>query len=390
MDYKEYLQVPEFKSLQPANKRRPRLLDVVEHHTNEYFPDLDNIRIAIIGVPEDRLANRNIGCAGAADAIRPYLYNLFPPQKELKIADLGNIREGLSPIDTYVALGDIVSMLIEKDIFPVILGGSQDLTIGNYLAYENTGQSISLLSIDNTFDLGDGFNSGNAAWLNDIIMRQPNFLFNYSNLGYQTYFVDQEAIRLMKNLSFDAYRLGAFNQNLEDTEPIIRNADCISIDISSIRCSDAPGCANSTPNGLYGEQLCRIARYAGMSDKLSSIGFYEYNPHYDNHGQTGHLIAQAIWYIIDGVYNRVNDQPYRDDQKDQYIRYFVNVDGQDDEIIFMKSKKSDRWWMQVSCPVYLQTKYMRHIFVPCTYSDYQMACNNDLPDRWWQVYQKLM
>ncbi|MFN8133913.1 MAG: hypothetical protein U0Z17_01300 [Bacteroidales bacterium] len=34
-----------------------------------------------------------------------------------------------------------------------------------------------------------------------------------------------------------------------------------------------PGNANAIPNGFYGEEACQLMRYAGMSDKISSIGF---------------------------------------------------------------------------------------------------------------------
>jgi hypothetical protein len=28
--------------------------------------------------------------------------------------------------------------------------------------------------------------------------------------------------------------------------------------------------------------------------------------------------------------------------------------------------------------------------VPCTYQDYEMACREEIPDRWMKVYNKLM
>jgi hypothetical protein len=38
----------------------------------------------------------------------------------------------------------------------------------------------------------------------------------------------------------------------------------------------------------------------------------------------------------------------------------------------------------------MKIKYERHYLVPCSYSDYETALNDDIPDRWWQVYKKLM
>jgi formiminoglutamase len=34
-------------------------------------------------------------------------------------------------------------------------------------------------------------------------------------------------------------------------------------------------------------------------------------------------------------------------------------------------------------------KYQRHFMVPCSYDDYQKACEDGVPDRWWQTFQKL-
>ena len=52
-------------------------------------------------------------------------------------------------------------------------------------------------------------------------------------------------------------------------------------------------------------------------------------------------------------------------------------------------KKSDRWWMEIPYPPTKGLKFERHTLLPCSYKDYEMAVNNEIPDRWWQTYQKL-
>jgi arginase family enzyme len=282
-----------------------------------------------------------------------------------------------------------VAELVGQNVIPVIIGGSQDLTFANYQAYQSLGQIINIVAVDPIFDLGKTEHELTAqSYLSEIILHQPNFLFNFANIGYQSYFIDQDALALMKNLFFDTYRLGIVRQNLEEVEPIVRNADIMSFDVSSIRKSDAPGNINATPNGFYGEEACQIVRYAGLSDKLSSIGFYEVNPDLDVHGQTSHLVAQMIWYFMDGFYQRAQEFPFRNE--DDYIRYRVTITDHKEEIVFYKSKRTDRWWMEIPLPAEQKLKYERHYLVPCSYQDYQTACNNDIPDRWWMVYQKLL
>lgn len=353
------------------------------------LPSLEDIDLAIIGVNEDRFSVGNEGCSQAADAVRPYLYNLFPGNFEIRAVDLGNIVRGNTADDTYFALVAVVSELLSRNIIPILIGGGQELTYAAYQAYKNRNQIINLVAVDNMFNIGESEGELNSqSYLSHIILHKPNFLFNFSNIGYQTFLVDQSAVDLMKNLYFDLFRLGVSQGKMADIEPVVRNADMLSFDISAIRQSEAPANANATPNGFYGEEACQIARYAGISDKLSCIGFYELNPLYDRNGQTAHLLAQMIWYFIDGYYHRINDSPLADN--DNFIRYNVQLSHYPDGIIFFQSKKTDRWWMEVKCSDEIRLKYRRHYLVPCSYQDYKLACENEMPDRWWQTYQKLM
>ncbi len=357
------------------------------------FPDLEQkTDMAIVGVQEDRNAINNAGCALGPDYIREKLYRLNEGNYNTKIVDLGNIRQGATITDTYIALKTVVNELVKKNIIPVILGGGQDLTYAQYLAYETLEQKVDLVIIDSGFDLDDDDNSADtiettsASYLNKIFLHEPNYLFNFSNLGYQTYFISQESLRVMDKLYFDAHRLGVLSGDITVAEPVIRNASMISFDIGAIRSADAVGNANAGPNGFYGEEACQAARYAGFNDKLSSIGFYEFNPAYDNNGQTALLVAQMVWYFIDGVYNRKKDFPLN--PKSQYLIYKTSLKHGEHEVVFVKSKKTDRWWMQVPYPTG-GSKNERFHLVPCQYEDYKTAVSGEMPDLWWRTYQKL-
>jgi arginase family enzyme len=386
--YFEPITLPDFHFTDDSSSKR--LGDVIRSYAEkEDFPGLGDVDIAIVGVKEDRKAINNKGCANAPDYIRNSLYSLFKSTYKYRIADLGNIKQGHTIDDTYFALSNVISELIGKNIIPIIIGGSQDLTYANYRAYESLGRIINIAAVDSVFDLGNTEQDlTSRSYLSKIIMHQPNFLFNYTNIGYQSYFVDPDAAELMKNLYFDVYRLGKIRDNMNEVEPLVRNADLLSIDVSAIRQSDAPGNGNSSPNGLYGEEMCLITRYAGLSDKLSSIGFYEVNPEFDQNNQTSHLVAQMIWYFIDGYYNRKMDHPFTD--QEEYIKYTVTIKDHKDHLVFYKSKSSERWWMDVPVKTNFKNIYDRHHLIPCSYSDYETACKDDIPDRWWQTYQKLM
>lgn len=386
--YLESIETPEFDLDGVIHKRR--IGDLLQINTAEGgMPDLSNIDMAIIGVKESRLSLNNYGSSKAPDEVRKFLYSLYAVNQKMKVADLGNIKAGHDIEDTYFAVKTVAAALLKANIIPIIIGGSQDITYANYLAYENMGQIINITAIDSAFDLGNAEENFNSrSYLSKIVLHQPNFLFNFTNIGYQTYFVDQEAVGLMKNLFFDVYRLGQMRSNMQEVEPLVRNADLLSFDIGAIRQAEAPGNANASPNGFDGEEACKIARYAGLSDKLTSFGIYEINPDKDWNNQTAHLAAQIIWYFMDGFYQRKGDFPHK--QKKDYIKYIVGTEDNEHEIVFYKSKKSGRWWMQVPLNDSMQGKYERHFMVPCSIQDYETANNKDIPDRWWQVYQKLM
>lgn len=361
-------------------------------YTNE-FPELagNTFDIAIFGVLDDRAAINNNGCAIGPDYFRAQFYTLNEGDFSSRIIDLGNIKAGAAISDTYFAVKSVVAELIKLNIVPVIIGGGQDLTYPQYLAYEHLEQKVDLVVVDHKFDLDEdeheGIEAQSDTYLNKIFLHQPNYLFNFSNIGYQTYYVSQDSLMVMNKLYFDVHRLGEFTKDISLTEPIIRNANMISFDISAVRASDAVANANAGPNGFYGEQACAIARYAGLNDKLTSIGFYEFNPAYDRGSQTAMLLAQIVWYFVDGFYHRKRDFPLT--PKSQYLTYRASISEGNGEIVFVKSKKSDRWWMQVPYPAGV-SKNERYHLIPCRYEDYNTAVNGEIPDLWWRTYQKLL
>lgn len=356
-------------------------------HDENNFPELEGVQLVIIGVCEDRKSIGNAGCANAPDAIREALYYLDKGHHKLQMADLGNILPGNNVRDTYAALGTIISELLKKDIVTIILGGSHDNTYGQYLGYVKNEQVVNLVVIDEAIDIYKREEEiDSESFLYRLFTETPNFLFNFSQVGYQSYFVSPDDINTLEKLYFEFYRLGKVKENLEEVEPIIRDADLVSFDISAIRQSDAPGKKNGSPNGFFGEEACRIARYAGITDKVSSIGFYELNPEFDINSQTAQLVAQMVWYFMDGFYSRTNEFPVVNEK--EFVKYIVHFETSEYELVFWKSKRSGRWWMQV--PDVVETKYERHQLIPCSYSDYELACKEEIPDRWLRALEKVI
>lgn len=363
--------------------------DVTRFHTEQSFPDLDGVRVAMFGVLDDPGHDELRTCVHAPDRIRNSLYELYQPVTPVLMADLGNVKPGATAKDTIHAVSSIIMELIQMNIMPVILGGGQAVAFAQYLAYERLERMVNLVSIDPRFDLGNKDDElSETSYLGHIVLRQPNFLFNFSNIAYQTYLVDRPGIELMEKLYFDAMRLGEVRGAMPEAEPIIRNADTLMVDLTAIRKSDAPGTTRPGPNGLYAEEMCQLMRYAGISEKLSSIGIYEMDPMMDQDGVTAELVGQMIWCFLDGFVCRTNDLPWLD--RKQFTKYQVQLQGKDHDLVFFKSKQSDRWWMDVPYRAGAEQRFERHHLVPCSYGDYERACHEEVPDRWWRTFQKLI
>jgi len=349
-------------------------------HSKKDFPDLSKIKIAIIGVLDNRGSHNQFGEVDL-NPVREELYSLFPGNWFASVGDLGNIEQGNSIEDTFFAIQKVAALLIKKNIIPIVIGGSQDLTYALYRAYDNLEQMVNLVSIDSKFDFGkhDGPISA-SSYLTKIIIDEPNNLFNYSNVGYQTYYNSQEEIDLIEKLFFDGYRLGEISANISISEPVFRDADIVSLDLTSVKSCDSGNFITFTPNGFNGKEICSLSRYAGISDKVSLFGIFNHN----NSKQESVLMAQIIWYFIEGFHYRSNEYPFG--SKENYLKYIVPLE--DDQLIFYKSDKTDRWWIEIPFISEADNKLKRNTLLPCSHDDYLGACNQELPERWWKAQRK--
>ena len=382
----------EFDFLSPVHED---LLDEISHlnqqsigaqiklHTERSgTPDLDGVNVAIFGVRENRRAIRKSD-APEFYQLRSQFYRLFPGNWRLKLADLGDIEPGATIDDTYFAVQSLVEGLIKEDIIPIILGGSQDLIYAQYRAYDKLDQMVNLVNIDSKFDLGDAEKMiSNQSYVGKIVVDKPYNLFNYSTVGYQTYFNSQDEIELMERLFFEAYRLGEVTSNISLMEPIFRNANIVGLDLGAIDSASANTSYFNSPNGFGGREICALSRYAGISDKVSSFGVYEYQNELGSLANM--LVAEIIWYFIEGVNYRTNENTIS--AKKEFIKYQVPID--DEVLVFFKSPVSGRWWIEIPFLSTVNTKLKRHTLLPCSEEDYLEACNQVIPERWYKAKRK--
>lgn len=352
------------------------------------MPDFRNMHIAMFGVKEERGTETNKGCAKGPDEIRKKLYNLKKGNGSYRIVDLGNLNPGVDLDETYVRVSEVCRILLENNVMPLILGGTHDLDYGQYRGYEEMEKLISLLNIDAFLDLDDNKEAPKAnQHIHRILLHEPNYLLSYTHLAHQLYLIDSSSVAILEKLYFEAFRVGQMRTNLAEMEPAIRNADLLSFDITAIRSSDAPGNGNSQPFGLTGEEACQLCWYAGMNEKLSSAGFYEYNPnHDDSNKKTASVVATMIWYFIEGFYHRKNEHSFK---SNDFLKYVVSMPVEPETLTFYKSKVTEKWWLEVA---YHQpgARYQRNSIIPCSYTDYQTATKGEIPERYISTLAKLI
>lgn len=341
------------------------------------FPDLTGIQIALVGLKEDRGAKESQSIARGSAEIREKLYALKRGTLAVKVADLGDLISGESLNDTYQNIRQVGDYLMRQQILPLFFGGSHDLDYGQYLSYQKMKKLVTLLTVDAKIDMEEqGPESDRHT--QEIVLHQPNFLFSYAHLAYQSFLVDSTLVNVLEKLYFDHVRLGQVRDNFKEIEPLIRDADLVSFDLSAIQSAVAPGAVDAQPFGLSGEEASQICWFAGSNEKLSSFGVYGYDPYYDDaHNKTAQVAAVMMWYFIEGFYSRKDSLSFK---SADYLKYTVSLDSKPNTLVFYKSKRSGKWWMEI--PYNDSGRFDRVSTVPCSYADYQTAQKGEIPERW--------
>ena len=354
------------------------------HTQSNPIRDLKRFRIALLGVPDGR-NSPGPGSAKGPDIIRDQLYKLSRIPGRVKIIDLGNMKNGSTFNDTIAGLTDVLTLLISEKIFPVIIGGSSALITAIDRCFSLSKTHYTLATIDSRIDFHtekkdpDSFN-----YLNNIIYGNKSYLNHLINIGYQTYLNDQQVINRLLRRRSELVRIGDVRQAIYLTEPLLRDSDAAVFDISAVRQSDAPATFSPSPNGFYGEEICLLSRYAGISDKLKVFGLFDVNPDYDIRFQTSGLAAQIIWFFLEGFSQKQYETPsLNESSSGRFIRYHVRVTDLEDDLIFIKSNLTDRWWIEIP------TEQDETQYVACTHEDYLKANINEVPDRWVKAVARL-
>ena len=350
------------------------------HTENTGLPELKGLTIALIGLNEYRNSFFH-NSSYNVNQFRRIFYELYPGNWNLSIADLGDLPNGENVEDTYFAIKEIGIHLKQMNIIPIFIGGSHDLMFPLYEVFQNFKQLVNIVSVDRSFDFSqeDDLISGRS-YMSKIIMEKPNVLNNYTNIGFQSYYCAEEEKDLMEKLYFDSIRLGQILNKPALAEPVFRDADVVGFDLKCLSWHAIADPLKGQPNGIDSRTICSMTRYAGISDRINFVGFFEI----PSTLMTDQLLAQMIWYLIEGVQLRFNEYPVN--TKD-FLKYSVTLSDQ--IMIFYKSDKSNRWWIELTNNSYLNNKIKSTTLIACTEKDYLDSMQDKIPERWYNAVKRI-
>ncbi len=330
-------------------------------HIGGQFPDLRTSKIALLGISPE------------TDTIRKYLYQMGHPFSKFPIADIGNLRNPSE--DTLLP---VLKELLASKIIPIILSNEAVPFTAQFKAYKDRLKKVNLVVIDEKL----AHHKKIENYLSVLRKGRKPRLGNLGLIGYQSHLSPIDSIHYYQNKNYDCTRLGLAKSQMEQLEPVIRDAHAVYFNMAALKMVEAPGLWENSPSGFTSEEACQVCHYAGISDKLSSIGFYGYCKEKDHQEQTAQLIAQMVWYTIEGIYYRKKDFPI---STEGMLEYIVTLKGYDQELTFWKSTRSGRWWIEVPH----KNKKKKNHLIPCSYEDYQLACQNDLSERLLNVIERV-
>ena len=331
---------------------------------NKITSEIKENSIVLLFVSDYRGAN---GDAESQDftGIRREFYKLSQLDFDIPIIDLGDLVSGKTPQDSHYILQEVLSVCHQKGAIPVIVGGSNDLAFSLFSALNYHQQDINYTQISNLVSLKQDEEIHESTFLSKILSSKNFSVKNYHHLGYQKHLNEMDSVNLIKEVQFDIIRLAEMMNSTEKTEPYFRKADLVTINCDAIETFSEAFSMNPQVNGLNRREICAYMKEIGLSEKLKSVGIFNYNIYSDS--QLNHqLLAQMIWYLIEGI----NIQKSHPKEK-SYETFFVLIN--DEQYAFKRDVFNNLWYFGEDENI--------DNCIPCSRSDFDEAKRGFLSPR---------
>ncbi|MCE2789635.1 MAG: hypothetical protein LW630_06945 [Saprospiraceae bacterium] len=279
----------------------------------------------------------------AGEAVRKSLQQFHNQFKNIQIIDLGQLLSN----DTD-ALQSLCQDVKHSRILPVFIG----------------------LELQHITQLAGRF-SWNVYHVANRITQAPETVdVSMSHISYQRHFSRLEEIYHIEEHSFNSLSLGKMRTFPTLLEPVLRDAQMLHIDLNCLRKSDAPNIGHALPTGLNAEELCQLAKYAGLGDRLECLSVMA-GENMKAESPEAAIIAETLWYFSEGLNMNAHDLPEASSDISEFI---ISAENMEMDYEFIRHNLTQKWWFRI------QNEDQRS-YLACAADEYQSTVDNELPDR---------
>ncbi len=265
---------------------------------------------------------------------------------------------------------DVLSQMVPwiENVQPfILLAPERNVSRWIFQAYRYVGQNIILSSISNKHSVLEEFYQADGS-------KRFQNLLRLDACALQWHLCDPDKLLEMEENNARILRLGELKQQIIKSEPILRDANCIILDVSALKKSEFPAKDEQHQSGLTSEEMAQLMRFAGFSQKAACIGIGGYENKEILDAQSINVLAQAIYYAADGIKNRKNELQI---QTPDITRFHIQTEEEvDDPFLFVKGNQSGCWWITIP-DLTLPDNLSSHKYYACNQDDYESALEGD-------------
>lgn len=295
-----------------------KLLDLQDIETLKFDPK--KLDVCLLGYCCDVGIERNSGRVGAkygpVDIRNKFASLPIPFCDKIGIYDGGNLfckEDNLEDIQEQLAIA--VEKILDKHLFPIVLGGSHDVAYGhfngilNHLKKQTEQSKIGIINFDAHFDLrpyDEGASSGTMfSQIADRCAAEDQ-AFNYLCLGIQTSGNTRSLFKKADSLGTKYVLAREFMELDPETisakiRTFLSDNDYIYLTICGdvFSAASAPGVSAMQPFGLKPTDVLKFTKQILQSRKVISFDIAEVSPPLDDDKRTARLAANIVYAVIE-------------------------------------------------------------------------------------------
>jgi formimidoylglutamase len=252
----------------------------------------EGCRVALLGIPDDTGVRLNQGRPGAAEgpsAVRAALarYGVAEPSGFAwpRVFDAGDVRPaGDDLAETHRRVTEATSVLLDRGLFPIAIGGGHDLTFPFVRAVAaHAGGPLQMVYFDPHLDVRDETGSG----MPFRRLAESGSVDALTIHGFQPFANAAEHVRW-----FHAH--GGRISDMTPDDPWPDRDTAVSLDMDVIDQAFAPGVSAMNPCGWSPDLAARWVAAAGRNPRVRCFDMMELSPPNDPSGRTARLAAHLL------------------------------------------------------------------------------------------------